>query len=523
MASLITGTSGADTLRETSYHGDTLVGGLGNDTYHAWASTYWVSGFPEYGIPGHNEPYRTDIVEKAGEGTDTVYYHIGLNGIVVNGPLELPSIERIHLVNLWSTFSPTFHLVLGSGPQQVWGSSAKETIEGGGGNDTLNGGEGDDRLLGGAGADSLLGGLGNDTLDGGTGADRMAGGAGNDTFRVDAGTDVLIESAGGGSDTAVLAVSYTLGDNVERAELGAGNIDATGNAAGNWLYAGAGNNVLRGAGGQDTASFQFAANGTGGVTASLATGRATGASGNDTLYGIENLEGSSRADALTGTTGNNRLTGLGGNDTLDGSGGVDTMSGGTGDDQFRVDDAGDVASERRGEGIDSVVATSDHTLGANVENLTFTGTAHLRGTGNAEANMLTGNGGNNLLSGRDGADTLDGGSGDDTLMGGGGTDRLTGGAGADQFRFPSTITVWETGGRDVLTDFAGGVDRIDLSRIDADPATAGNQAFAVDDLAYNASTGILYVDIGSDGWYELEIQLGVSTHPASVLVTDILL
>ncbi len=63
-----------------------------------------------------------------------------------------------------------------------------------------------------------------------------------------------------------------------------------------------------------------------------------------------------------------------------------------------------------------------YTLGANVENLTLTGTGDINATGNSLDNMLTGNAGNNMLNGGAGNDTLDGGAGNDTMSGGAGND-----------------------------------------------------------------------------------------------------
>ncbi len=65
---------------------------------------------------------------------------------------------------------------------------------------------------------------------------------------------------------------------------------------------------------------------------------------------------------------------------------------------------------------------SSYTLGANVEDLKYTGPGSFTGTGNELANYLGGGFGNDLL---------DGGLGDDRLEGGSGADHMIGGAGND--------------------------------------------------------------------------------------------
>ena len=84
------------------------------------------------------------------------------------------------------------------------------------------------------------------------------------------------------------------------------------------------------------------------------------------------------------------------------------MAGGTGDDIYIVDVAGDTVIELTGEGTDTVRTTLNaYMLGANVENLVFTGSGNFTGTGNELANAITGG---------SGADTMAGGAGDDSYV-----------------------------------------------------------------------------------------------------------
>ena len=65
------------------------------------------------------------------------------------------------------------------------------------------------------------------------------------------------------------------------------------------------------------------------------------------------------------------------------------MSGGTGNDTYVVDAAGDTVTEAASAGTDTVQAGISYTLGANVENLTLTGTEAINATGNTLTNTLS--------------------------------------------------------------------------------------------------------------------------------------
>ncbi len=100
------------------------------------------------------------------------------------------------------------------------------------------------------------------------------------------------------------------------------------------------------------------------------------------------------------------------------------------------------------QGTDTVHSTINYTLGTGLENLTLDGTAPINGTGNAAANVIIGNSGNNVLTG------------------GAGVDTMTGNGGADTFVFGVGDTGATQATRDVITDFAHGSDKLDVSALD---------------------------------------------------------
>ena len=313
------------------------------------------------------------------------------------------------------------------------GNTTNNIITGGAGSDTLNGDVGNDTLNGGAGNDKLDGGVGDDSLDGGAGTDVMQGGAGNDTYIVDNAKDTVKEGVAAGTDTIQsLLATYALGTDIE-----------------NLTYAG-------------SAAFT----GTGNTLDNVITGGASN-------------------DTLNGGVGNDTLNGEAGNDTLNGGAGADIMRGGIGDDTYLVDNAGDVVTDTAG--VDTVKTSfASYTLGADLENLTFTGAIAYAGTGNALNNVITGGAGADTLLGDAGDDTLNGGAGNDVLDGGAGADIALGGAGND--------TLNGGAGSDTLNGEAGNDTLSGGADADIMQGGAGNDTYVVEDAgdtateAFNAGT-----------------------------------
>lgn len=275
------------------------------------------------------------------------------------------------------------------------GLEGSDYLYGYGGNDTLNGGDGLDIIIGGDGNDILNGNDGNDYLYGGAGSNLFNGGAGDDVYHVNSVNDVVIEGINAGFDTVSASIDWILGDNFEKLILSGNATKGTGNSLDNHIFGNIANEILNGEGGNDY---------------------------------------------LVGNGGNDTLIGGDGNDILDGGWDGDRMEGGAGDDLYIVSNFNDVVIEGANNGIDSVKATVDWTLGANFENLyLFGGT---KGTGNNLDNIisvgfqngdltLNGKGGNDTIYSFSGNDTLIGGTGNDTLHGADGNDILNGDAGND--------------------------------------------------------------------------------------------
>ncbi|MEV4782874.1 hypothetical protein [Burkholderia sp. LMU1-1-1.1] len=304
-------------------------------------------------------------------------------------------------------------------------TSAAFTGTGNAGDNIITGGAGSDALNGGAGNDQLVGGAGNDVLAGGAGADQLQGGDGFDTASyADSGGVGVTINLKTGVHTGIAA-----GDTYDSIELIRGSTYAdsfTGTAGANSFDGGAA--------GVDTIDYSTSA---AAVNVNLTTNVVSGGDAQgDTLTSIETVIGSVYNDTLASSTAGH------------------TLRGGAGDDLYVVGVAGVVVDEDANNGVDEVqtgLATLSIAGFADVEKLTYTGSAAFTGTGNAGDNVITGGAGGDALNGGAGNDQLVGGAGNDVLTGGAGADRLQGGDGFD------TASYADSGGVGVTINLKTGV------------------------------------------------------------------
>jgi Ca2+-binding RTX toxin-like protein len=348
------------------------------------------------------------------------------------------------------------------------------------GNDTMNGGAGDDILYGGGGWDALNGNSGHDILVPGSagsdplGREDMDGGHGDDIYileDINAYAQMNFADTGLSQAQLVNKDSYRVGNGIGIDELRitdtAPNLLTLGFAADlNGIVLPA---VFTG--------IERVVIGTGmGITADRTGLAAIDIDAQLVVTGInEGLE-------ILGNAGANNIIGTNFDDVIDGGGGLDTLTGLLGNDTYILDNVGDTVSEVGGGGLDTVVVTGfNYTLAGDLENLTLQGTlVGQSGTGNALDNVIIGSGV---------ANTLNGDAGNDRLIGGAGADTLTGGAGNDTFVFSNGDSGNAVGTRDTITDFAVGVDMLDLRGIFAASGYAGTNPIIDKHLMLSANAG----------------------------------
>ena len=557
---------------------DTLVGTAGNDLFDALAGNDSIDG-----------KAGADLM-RGGLGDDT-YYVDNVGDVVIEGALAGTDTVNSSISYLLSPNVENLILAAGTAPLYGAGNALNNTLTGNAGDNGLDGGAGADILRGGLGNDTYFvdnindtvvenAGAGTDTvnstisytlldnvenlvltgaaaangtgnalgntlvgnslanlLDGKAGADKMSGDVGNDTYVVDNTGDTVVELVGAGVDMVQSAVSFKLPANVENLALtGAAAVNATGNELNNVISGNAGDNTLDGGAGADSLAGG-AGNDVYIVDNTADTVTESGGAGTDRVVSsvgfalpanVENLvlTGSANING-TGNALNNAIAGNSGDNLLDGGSGIDSLAGGPGNDTYIVDNTGDTVTEDAGAGADLVQSSVSYSLPANVENLTLAGPGNnINATGNSLDNVLAGNAGGNAIAGGGGADTI---------YGGGGADKLTGGDGSDTFSYkdPGDSGLGPAL-RDIITDFAHGQDKIDLTGLVDNTATGekGHWLFMTSgqfspqhtgEIVFSPAKGgaeaTLGFDLNGDGAADFQIQLsGVTAFTAADLL-----
>lgn len=260
-----------------------------------------------------------------------------------------------------------------------------------------------------------------------------------------------------------------------------------------------------------------------------------GDSGNNVIVdtvGMGRLWGGEGADELYGSDGADVIMGGPGSDII--AGGGDTpneLYGGPGNDRYLVAHPGDTIVELIGEGTDIIeTSLAAYALGANLENLIFTGTGSAVLVGNSLANRITGGSSNDELIGGSGDDVYDttpgdtvvelpgegidsvvtsenayflrsnienlffAGAGsavlvgnelDNLIVGGAGNDELIGGTGKDTYMATAQDTIVESAGE--------GIDQV-LTAENSYVLRAAN----VENLIFNGSGGAMLTGSAGD-------------------------
>jgi len=288
------------------------------------------------------------------------------------------------------------------------------------------------------------------------------GGTGIDTFTVTSPTDIVDESRGGGTDTVMSSITFSLADRVhaigpiEKLTLtGNAPINATGNGLNNVLVGNTANNVLDGGTGID---------------------HMQGGAGDDT-YIVDNT-----------------------NDIV-------IEAGGSGNDTVKSY-------------VTLSLADKNHVTGT-VENLTLLGTANTNATGNSAGNIITGNSGNNILTGGDGNDQLVGGNGNDILNGGAGADHFVFDFKPSAYNIDKVEDFSESAGDKIVLDH-NVFTAIDPANFFAGNLVVGTKALDTNDrLVYDQPTGKLFYDADGNG-QDAAIQIATLSNLTTLHYDDFL-
>ena len=302
------GLGGADTLIDIDqvYGGagnDTLTGGTGKDLFDGGAGSDLIDG---------------------GAGSDSVRYQQSTSGVIVNLGSSALTINTATYAVTGMTGTKT--IAAGTADDGMSGIDTLLNIE------NLDGSDFNDYLRGGdaAGTRSYMNGEGgNNTLVGGAGIGIAAyngtpvsfGGV-TASLVANANGVVTVQNKFGGTDTLVnikgLSGTHTndmlMGDSGDNQLRGNGGSDTLDGGAGNdWVIYTADPSAV-----SVNLANGIATDGWNGVSGLLALG------GTDTIFNIENIEGSGYNDTLSGSAGNNLIKAGAGNDIIDGGAGIDT-------------------------------------------------------------------------------------------------------------------------------------------------------------------------------------------------------
>jgi serralysin len=404
------------------------------------------------------------------------------------------------------------------------------------------GGSGGDSIQGNGLANKLTGGAGNDSLKGDAGNDELRGGKDNDTLIGGAGADKFIINNGDGLDT----IYY--GQQNDRIVFNGTTLQGTATYTGNGEYSllgyklsqhGFSLEITSPDGKTNMEAYQFFTTSNGvwfdttnigitvpGIYKSTGTPKTfTGTEkddffnlvggpnivnalgGNDTIHGASTVDGGAGNDYIRGTGATDVLNGGIGDDVILSNGGLDTIHGGSGND--RIYSGGGEQKIFGDAGFDIVDYASSQ---AGVEiNLALTTRQEGWTYNYAYGDILSGIEG---ISGTGWGDTLIGDSGNNLLIGRGGADTLTGGAGADVFKYNHPTSSGgdigiSTINRDIITDFANGVDKIDLSDFAGTFAFRGTGAFTgtAHEVNYAKVAGNTMIGLDIDGNKTLDAQI----------------